>query len=212
MNSIILCGVALMVLSTSITNAQQSLDFRIALDLKGTPNGTEAYLLTVNEKVTGHNMFIMSDTVGRGKIKQGKLTFSGQVPAAGKWYGLYLSNQITGISMLLGQEDVSIKGNFADWPNVEVIGSEGTTDLLNYKKVSDSLTAAFKSDELLSFRENFIINNPNSLYATFLILRFDPWTLEMKQDAYDMLTPFAKSSYWGKRLKTHLAELSKAEQ
>jgi thiol-disulfide isomerase/thioredoxin len=180
--------------------AQKKEGFSITLHLAGLTNYTKAYLITVNKDAKGDEMFITSDTIGRAMSKEGIFTFSGKVNSYGQWFNLMIENQEKYLPLILGNEQLKITGELSNWPKVEVIGSPGTIDYMAYTKVSDSLQINDRYEEKAAFRKQYVENHPNSLYATFLILRSSRMSAEEKQIAYNKLTPFAKNSYWGTRI------------
>lgn len=197
---IIILGVT--VLMPAISKSQQH-DFSIKVQLEGLGAKDTLFLISFSDKEDWDSRFpIAVDTVAEQKIRKNRiLSYSDKLVTDGKMYALRISGK-KGVAMILvsAGEKIMVSGIIDKWPDVEINGSKGTADLLNYQKIFAPLVVAKKVAEAAEFRSQFLATNTNSLYAAFVILMSKEMTVTERKAAYDRLTPYVKDSYFGLKI------------
>ena len=187
----------------------QKKSFTIQGNIADLNDNTEVYLVTGKDNSPVINR--LTDTVGRTAVKNGRFTFEGTVPNAAKFYMITIREQKGNVQLVLGNEDVTVSGKLADWPNAEIKGSVYTAEKDELVKVSNELKSLPNANDTIGkYFTSFIKSHTGSFYAPFLIVLSNYTTAE-KQEFYNNLTTAAKASYYGTKLKENIAATSQRD-
>lgn len=144
-----------------------------------------------------------NDTVAKIIAKDGKFKFTGQVKHGSNVYFIKMDTMVSKLpskAIWLTNKPIKVRSNLTKWPVVEVTGSEAQDDynlmLKRWNAVKD------KKNDGLKIVKDFIKSHSNSLYVGALLATYrTQFSSKEFEDMYDSLTPRAKNSYYGLRLK-----------
>lgn len=196
-----------LVMLPAIMMGQQK-DFTLKVELEGLNKNDTLFLITYNDRTDWDSRFtIPTDTVVWIKTDEtNQFNYSSKINADGKSYILWKRGKGVLVILASGGENIEVNGSIAEWPNLEVKGSKGTTDVQAYQKTFAPLTAEKKIVEAADFRERFLATQSNSLYTAFVILLSKELTIAQRKAAYEKLTPYVKNSYFGLKVAKAIEE------
>lgn len=203
--------------------------FVIKGNIKGLRDGTWLFLIQHSTK----------DTIARTKAQHEQFVLQGRVSKGTEYFYIRLDTAVSkqrSQEMLLVNNDLTLNGNIADWPKIQLIGSTPHNEYLdfvalwdNFKKPiieakkhfskspdkRDSLLKEIKLHEqrLLANTKAFINAHANSYYVADIVARMEgDFSYEEMEKMYNNLTPEAKTSYFGSVLKVNLDIASTREK
>lgn len=203
--------------------------FIIKGNIKGLKNGTSLFLIQHSTK----------DTIARTKAQHEQFLLQGKVSKGTEYFYIRLDTAVSkqrSQEILLVNNDLTLNGNIADWPRIQLIGSPPHNEYLDFvalwdkfkkpvteakKHISkspnnqDSIRKEIKllEQRLLDNTKAFINAHTNSYYVADIIARMEgDFSYEEMAKMYNNLTPEAKTSYFSCILKVNLDIASTREK
>jgi peroxiredoxin len=193
----------LMLWNTPILVGAQTNNFSIEFNLKGADDSSKVLLLRFKDLDGWDRRFepLLFDTIAITTMQNGRLKFSDEIDTDGKPYAIALNGSRRILLMLPAKlEKITVNSELSKWPQADVAGSKGTSDMLEYQRTFAPLNDRKKMTEVAVFRDSFLKSHPNSFYSAFVILMNKEMSADERIKAFEDLTPYVKSSFFGKKL------------
>jgi peroxiredoxin len=195
--------------------------FQIQGDIKGLTENSSVFLTNLNNA---------SDTISRGRVKDGRFVLKGQIHEP-NLYELNFSSAKKKIPLFFGNDHIKMEGSVSNIQRIKLTGSPSQADFEMFQKVinpyfirinslwqyGNSPAGLLKSDsisQLITVEvagveaevDQFIQNRKSSFVSPFILLVVSQLSADivLMEKRFNTLTPETRESYYGKLVKEQI--------